>query len=124
MTACAVPQAAYPLRCPRTPALRQRLLACLWGGPRGCGCAHYTVCTCVCVCACALFLEQGTSAPRFWSSRVAERWANAASFINAAASLYDSGPGGRRARVVYGMDLGTVLGMWVEYTRETFQAMR
>ncbi|KAF5834564.1 hypothetical protein DUNSADRAFT_8731 [Dunaliella salina] len=63
----------------------------------------------VLVTAVLLPLAQGTSEPRFWSSRVAERWVNAASLINGALSLYDI-PGDGQARVVFGMDLGTTLG--------------
>eukprot|EP00200_Dunaliella_tertiolecta_P008210 CAMPEP_0202368174 /NCGR_PEP_ID=MMETSP1127-20130417/342_1 /ASSEMBLY_ACC=CAM_ASM_000462 /TAXON_ID=3047 /ORGANISM="Dunaliella tertiolecta, Strain CCMP1320" /LENGTH=1499 /DNA_ID=CAMNT_0048963543 /DNA_START=12 /DNA_END=4511 /DNA_ORIENTATION=+ len=63
----------------------------------------------VLVTAVLLPLGQGTSEPRFWSSRVAERWVNAASLINGALSLYDI-PGGGQARLVFGMDLGTTLG--------------
>eukprot|EP00983_Pelagomonas_calceolata_P044629 1139379-Pelagomonas_calceolata.AAC.7 len=53
--------------------------------------------------------KQRPPEPRFWSSRVAERWVNAASLINGALSLYDI-PGGGQARLVFGMDLGTTLG--------------
>ena len=51
---------------------------------------------------------QGPAQPRFWSSRVAERWVNAASYINSAVSM-DAAPGGT-AHVVFGMDFGTTLG--------------
>jgi len=55
---------------------------------------------------------QGPSEARFWSSRVAERWVNAASAINASFSLYPSASGTSIAQVAFGMDLGTALGAY------------
>lgn len=56
---------------------------------------------------------QGSSAAKFWSSRIAERWVNAASAINAACSLYPTSHG-VDARVVFGMDLSTTLGEFLK----------